>query len=226
MTYLALEPAPVLAPRGTIMVEFRHDIAIRLFPEEEDHIRSAGPSRRREFTTARWCAREALRQLGVTPGPLVPGNGGLPAWPPGTIGSLTHCIGYRAAVATTATYYRATGIDALPHTGPLCDSVLARISTVKERDRLRILEHDAPVVVWSRVLFSAKESVFKCWFPQTRTSLDMSAIDVRIDPDGRFRIGFLIVPARHRDVAEVIEATTGSWEVRDDTIVTTLWIPS
>jgi hypothetical protein len=67
-----------------------------LFPEKEAVISRAVDKRRREFQTVRHCARRALRELGVPPAAVLPGERREPVWPPGVVGSLTHCTGYRA----------------------------------------------------------------------------------------------------------------------------------
>src|SRR5262245_28830029 len=74
-----------------------------LFPEEEAVVRAAVDKRRREFTTARVCARAALAKLGYPPIPILPGKRGAPTWPDGVVGSMTHCAGYRAAAVARAT---------------------------------------------------------------------------------------------------------------------------
>ncbi|MET9360223.1 4'-phosphopantetheinyl transferase superfamily protein [Streptomyces sp. NPDC006632] len=136
-----------------------------LFPAERALMAGVGAGRRREFTTVRHCARLALRELGVAPAPLLPDAGGAPRWPAGTVGSMTHCRGYRAAVAAPHTAVRALGIDAEPHR-PLRDGVLASVARAEEReDQLALLRLDA-AVHWDRLLFCAKEAAFKAWYPE------------------------------------------------------------
>jgi hypothetical protein len=65
-----------------------------LFPEEEAVVRNAVDKRRREFTTARVCARAALAKIGYPAAPILPGLRGSPGWPAGVVGSMTHCAGY------------------------------------------------------------------------------------------------------------------------------------
>ena len=94
----AIAVLAALPPAGIAAVEaFDDDIPARLFPEEEALVARSVDKRRREFTTARRCAREALARLGVPPAPILPGERGAPRWPAGVVGSMTHCAGYRAA---------------------------------------------------------------------------------------------------------------------------------
>jgi 4'-phosphopantetheinyl transferase EntD len=68
-----------------------------LIPAEVAVISRAVEKRRREFQTVRHCARRALDELGLPPAAIPPGGHREPLWPPGVVGSLTHCTGYRAA---------------------------------------------------------------------------------------------------------------------------------
>ena len=86
-----------------------------LLPEEEAVISRAVEKRRREFRTVRHCARRALSELRLPPAAVLPGERREPAWPPGIVGSLTHCTGYRAAAVAHRRDVLTVGIDAEPH---------------------------------------------------------------------------------------------------------------
>ncbi|MEU6169515.1 4'-phosphopantetheinyl transferase family protein [Streptomyces tanashiensis] len=132
------------------------------FPEEEALMARAAPGRRREFATARRCAHRALAALGVAAAPLLRGRRGAPAWPPDTVGSITHCAGYRGAAVAPAARFLALGIDAEPH-APLPAGVREAVAFGPEEARLRALTARRPDIAWDRLLFSAKESVYKAW---------------------------------------------------------------
>ncbi|UXY23121.1 4'-phosphopantetheinyl transferase superfamily protein [Streptomyces cynarae] len=154
---------------------------VSLHPEEEAVIARAVDKRRREFTAVRACARHAMEKLGVLPQPVLPGEHGAPRWPDGLIGSMTHCVGYCAAALARAGELASLGIDAEPH-DRLPDGVLDAVALPTERTRLRGLARSRPSVHWDRLLFSAKESVYKAWFPLTGKWLDFLEADVEIDP--------------------------------------------
>ncbi|PZS40918.1 MAG: 4'-phosphopantetheinyl transferase, partial [Pseudonocardiales bacterium] len=87
-----------ILPDGVASVEaFRDPPDAVLYPGEAELITRAVDKRRREFRTVRHCARQALRQLGLPPAPVLRGERGEPKWPAGVVGSMTHCAGYRAA---------------------------------------------------------------------------------------------------------------------------------
>ncbi|MGW6888515.1 4'-phosphopantetheinyl transferase family protein [Streptomyces sp. PAN_FS17] len=199
-----------------------------LYPEEEAVVAKAVDKRRREFAVVRSCARRAMEKLGVPPQPVLPGERGAPGWPAGLVGSMTHCDGYGAAALVRATELASLGIDAEPHR-TLPEGVLPAVALPAEADRLHRLAGDHPDVHWDRLLFSAKESVYKAWFPLTGKWLDFTEadIDVFADPGERHSGGLrarLLVPGplvggRRIDVFE------GRWTVQRGLVATSVTVP-
>lgn len=170
-----------LLPEGIASAEsFTDPPEARLYPAEAAAVARAVDKRRREFTTARFCARRALRELGVPPAPLVPGERGAPQWPKGVVGSMTHCAGYRAAAAARARSVVTVGVDAEPHE-KLPDGVLDAISVVGERRHVAALSATDPHVCWDRLLFSCKEAVYKAWYPITGEWLGFADAELTFD---------------------------------------------
>ena len=201
---------------------------LRLFPEEEAAVSRAVANRRREFTTVRHCARQALATLGHPAVPLVPDEHRAPVWPDGIVGSMTHCTGYRAAAVAHRTDITAIGLDAEPDAA-LPGEVLGRVATSAERRALGQLADSPGQPHWDRLLFSAKESVYKAWFPLMRTWLGFEDAAIEIDPAaGTFRACIL----NHRKAADVGEVTEtgecapkefrGRWIARDGLIITAI----
>ena len=170
---------------------------VTLYPEEEAVIARAVEKRRREFIAVRACARLAMEKLGTAPQPVLPGERGAPRWPDGLVGSMTHCDGYCAAALVRAEELASLGIDAEPH-DRLPDGVLDAVALPTEQTRLRDLARSRSSVHWDRLLFSAKESVYKTWFPLTGKWLDFLEADIEIDPgattdaSGSFRARLLV----------------------------------
>ncbi|MFE2376991.1 4'-phosphopantetheinyl transferase [Streptomyces sp. NPDC059398] len=168
-----------------------------LYPEEAALVAKAVDKRRHEFTTVRTCARRAMEKLGVPPQPVLTGERGAPRWPEGLRGSMTHCDGYRAAALVRSADLASLGIDAEPH-APLPHGVLDTVSLPAERERLAGLAARRPGVHWDRLLFSAKESVYKAWFPLTGKWLGFEEADIHVwdatggATQGRFRADLLV----------------------------------
>ncbi|MBM2619661.1 4'-phosphopantetheinyl transferase superfamily protein [Actinoplanes sp. LDG1-06] len=169
-------------PPAVTWVETRDDRgADELFPEEAAVVAKAVAKRQAEFATVRWCARQALARLGVTSGPIVPGERGAPSWPAGVVGSMTHCLGYRAAAVARRGEVTSIGVDAEP-AAPLPDGVLEAIARPAETEMLARLAAREPGIHWDRLLFSAKESVYKAWFPVAGTFLEFHEAELVVDP--------------------------------------------
>lgn len=210
-------PAPVVA------VECRDDPPDAfLFPEEEASVARAVDRRRQEFTTVRHCARLAMMRLGIPPAAVVPGPQRSPTWPAGVVGSMTHCTGYRAAALAHASDLLSVGIDAEPHE-PLPEGVDRLVVMPDEQDRLARLSAVDPHTHWGRILFSAKESVFKAWFPLTASWLGFEDASVTIDVSGTFSAR-LSVPGPMVAGIEMREFA-GRWTVRDGLALTAVTVP-
>ncbi|OIK02505.1 4'-phosphopantetheinyl transferase [Streptomyces sp. MUSC 14] len=208
-----------LLPRAALSAEAFGDVPDAwLFPEEAAALSGAIERRRREFATVRHCARVALTALGRPAGPMIPGKRGAPTWPEGVVGSMTHCDGYRAAVVSRRIDIAALGIDAEPHM-PLPPGLLGRIASPRERDHLEALRQAHPALHWDRLFFSAKESVYKTWFPLTRTWLDFREAEVVLEPYRQtFRARLL--RTGHDDEGRPLHAFEGRWRVGRRLVVT------
>ena len=75
------------------------------------------------------------------------------------------------------------GIDAEPH-APLPDGVLGQIARAEERPRLAELAGAEPEVHWDRLLFCAKETVYKVWFPLAECWLGFEDASAHLRPGG------------------------------------------
>lgn len=195
-----------------------------LFPEEELAIINADDRRRKEFSTARVCAHDALRKLGMRPSAVLPGLRGEPQWPPGVVGSITHCAGYRGVVLGISSKVTTIGIDAETNE-PLLPGVLEAVSLPEERDSLKRLAARHARVHWDRLLFSAKESVYKAWFPLTKRWLDFEDVMINIDPgNGNFSAWLRVTGPRVR--GQRITGFSGRWVAESGLILTAVVVPS
>jgi 4'-phosphopantetheinyl transferase EntD len=210
-----------LLPDAAVAVETQADrLDVQLFPEEEAALANAVDKRRDEFVTARACARDAFAQLGLPAAPVVSGADGEPLWPAGIVGSITHCAGYRACALAPRTDLLTVGIDAEPNE-PLPAGLLADVALPDERRRLAGLAVAVPGVNWDRLLFSAKESVYKAWFPLAGRWLGFEDATLAIDPaHGTFRAR-LLVPGPTIGGA-VLRGFAGRWAVRDGLVLTAI----
>ena len=186
-------------------------------PEEMALLDGAVAARRAEFATARSCARQALRRLGVADAAILRGPQREPVWPPGIVGSITHCAGYRAAAVARETDLLTIGIDAEPH-GPLPAGVDRHVLVA---DELAWLAGAPEGTHWGRVIFGAKECVYKAWFPVARRWLGFDEASVALDPaSGSFIARLLVEPPNGMP-----PALAGRYLVEDGLVLTALAVP-
>ena len=151
-----------------------------LYPEEQACVVGAVSQRRAEFSTGRWCAREALRTLSLPLQAIPMGPLRGPVWPPGVSGSITHAGGICVAVVSRTVHHKGLGIDLLEtaHALPIVAAAEAILSAPGE-DMSASLEFP----VDPRVLrFGVKESVIKAVSGQMGRWVDFTEIRVRFDP--------------------------------------------
>jgi 4'-phosphopantetheinyl transferase EntD len=213
----------ILPPPVAAAESFGDIAGVRLFPEEEALLARAVDKRRREFTTVRSCARTALAGLGLPPAPILPGLRGAPTWPSGVVGSMTHCAGYRACAVAKAGDLAAIGLDAEPNE-PIPADVLALIADVGERAWVADLLTSVPGVSWDRLLFSAKESVYKAWFPLTSQWLNVTQASLTVDPGAGTFTARLLVSATMPG-GRPLTGFDGRWLARDGLVLTAITVP-
>jgi 4'-phosphopantetheinyl transferase EntD len=183
---------------------------VELFPAERRVASGYAPQRRAEFATGRACARDALAALGLQQDAILPRPAGDPVWPERVVGSITHCTGYRAAAVGFASSYDGIGIDAEPHLALPAD-VLRAVARPGELAALAALPANG--TAWDRVLFSAKESAYKAWFPLARGEVLATGIDVRLQPEGVF------------DAVIADRVMRGRWTVTSTLVHTAVSVP-
>jgi 4'-phosphopantetheinyl transferase EntD len=202
-----------LVPDSVVSAEAFADIPDEPpFPGEEDLVARAVDGRRREFITARRLARTALAELGLPAAPIRSGASREPIWPAGVVGTLTHCAGYRAAAIARRTDVASVGIDAEPG-GPLPEGVSRLVIRPAEGEMIERLTARTPEVSWDRLLFSAKESVYKAWFPLTRRWLGFEDAELAVDPDRSTFVARILIDGARTDGGPPLTGLAGRFLV-------------
>lgn len=187
-----------------------------LHPLEKRLVSHSVDVRRAEFGDARWCAHRALRDLGFhVQEPILKGEMGMPLWPDGATGSLTHTEGFRAAVVAPTDSVRALGIDAEP-AEPLPDQVLGSIARKGELAQIERLR-DKGLACADRLLFCAKEATYKAWYPMTQRWLDFGDAEIDLRDDGTFISYLLVRPTP-------VPFINGRWKVRDGYVIAVTYV--
>ena len=185
-----------------------------LHPAEQACIAEAGLKRRLDFAAGRVCARRAMVQLGVDGFPLLVGEKGQPVWPPGIVGSISHCEGYYGAAVARERKIRSVGLD-IERLQELNDEFARLVCTRQELDWIQTLPSDQRHVA-AVLLFSAKECLYKCQFPLTGQWLDFQDVRVSVQmDDDRFEV----TSATARQSDDMVRLT-GKYLVRSGCVFT------
>lgn len=146
--------------------------------------------RKAEFIAGRYCARAALAQLDcnlpVTQDDAAIGIGANrePLWPQNIVGSITHTHGYASAIVAGRDKVRAVGVDSETWIDAERAENLRRqilTSTEDHTDCANFFESHRHYLT---LVFSAKESLFKCLFPLVNRFFDFHAAVITPLPSG------------------------------------------
>lgn len=210
-----------MLPAGISMAETCEPSPIHtLLAVERVAIASAVPKRAVEFATGRWCARQALAQLGIHESPLLPNSDRAPVWPADIVGSITHTEGYCAAATGRRDRFAGIGIDA-ELDGRVGGELWPIVFTAGEIAWLGNLPaQERPTM--ATVLFSAKESFYKAQYPLTHAWLDFQAVTVSVRDDS----WTLNVVSPQGALQRLRLPVSGRFAIRDRLVVTAIAIDS
>jgi len=157
-------------------------------PALPEDIQNSVESRKIEYLAGRYCAGQALGQLGAFTSIIGRNDDGSPHWPMGTLGSLSHTSDRVIACVAYQSEWIGLGIDVeriieKPMLQPL-ESLVFTIA-----DKLQIDQVKLPLLEAATLVFSAKESFFKFIYPQTHALLDFRDVSLLEIKDGEFVIG-------------------------------------
>lgn len=214
-----LFPTNVLVRR----VEITAGQAMPLFPAEEMAIERAVDRRKREFAAGRACARDALGELGIAPCSIPVGDYGMPVWPAGVVGSITHEGDVACAAVALSQEYASIGID-LAYAGSVTADLASLIFGSEEADLPSCLPSTIDRL---SLLFSAKESVYKCFYPLVRKFIEFHDALILWDcpedsPHGQFRVMFSAPDYNHFPGAQIV----GRWMIDRRHIYTSAFVRS
>jgi enterobactin synthetase component D len=170
--------------------EKREEYASELGVSLPERLADAVVKRKVEFLAGRFCARLAMAQLGQPEaGEIAIGEKRQPLWPEGLIGSITHSKGFASAVVASSDNIIGIGIDSeqliAEKTAANVSSHILVDSESYEANRQLV---DSPRE-YLTLIFSAKESIFKCLYPQVGQYFDFRDAEVTLDSEapGHFR---------------------------------------
>jgi 4'-phosphopantetheinyl transferase EntD len=172
-------------PRLTLAVSAASALD-ELYPAEDRSTVDMTPARRAEFAAGRSAARWALRAAGHPHPVIVTSDDGVPIFPDGYRGSISHKHWRAVAAVTSATAASGVGVD-LEFDDPAAEPDLRGVVvTPSEEPLLQVLRVCEPDLGSpATLLLSAKEAVYKAVFPLRRVRFDFDDLEVALDPKHR-----------------------------------------
>ncbi|MBV1884298.1 MAG: 4'-phosphopantetheinyl transferase superfamily protein [Pseudomonadales bacterium] len=190
-------------------------------PDEEAHIANAVEKRKREFRAGRNAARQALCQLDSQFNPhttsLLPGEKRQPLWPDHIAGAITHSADQCYAAVALKSNIKSLGID-VEESEPLQSNILKMICTPEEIKWLSSLKDG---LFWAKLIFSAKESIYKTYFPICHSYLDFLEATLEIDRANETFSATILV-----DTCDTLGTQTleGRFTITDNFVYTAVWL--
>ncbi|MCY3841393.1 MAG: 4'-phosphopantetheinyl transferase superfamily protein [Gammaproteobacteria bacterium] len=154
------------------------DHARELLAAERTGLDRMGDVRRREYSSGRRVARQALELLGIRD-EAVTTHGRMPVWPSGIAGSITHSRMLALAMVARKRDVAGIGVDL---------EVELRVTEQLSRRVLLDRERERPVDAdWRTMLFAAKEAVYKAVNPLVGEYLEFGDVEISASGAGGFR---------------------------------------
>ena len=171
----------------------RPDQDFRILPEEHAVAESFGSQKRRdEFKLGRKCAHKALLRFGLESEPILRNfETREPCWPNSVWGSISHSAGFAAAAVGLKKEINGIGIDLEGFSRSLDIKISRHVCVASELEWLESLKtKEARRAL--RIIFSAKESIFKCLYPRTKTYFGFKDAEVFVnDKENKFSFKIL-----------------------------------
>ncbi|MEI8347143.1 MAG: 4'-phosphopantetheinyl transferase superfamily protein [Pseudomonadota bacterium] len=150
---------------------------LEVLPEELKLAENFAEQRKKEFFTGRFCARQALKKYGLEKYLIAFNENGAPQWPAGYVGAITHTEGFYAAAVSPTSLFKGIGIDAVS---------TRELETRQGFKGLILLEREQELIAnallgpakekFAHLIFSMKESVFKCLLPNFDFDFDKDTL--------------------------------------------------
>lgn len=184
-----------------------------LIGEEGQPVRSAHAVRRAEYSTGRVLARRLLGELGAPVQPLERRpDDRVPVWPDGFVGSISHSGSLCLAAVAPSDRYLGVGIDLEPDE-PTRREIGGHVLSRPERAWVReTAESDEDRLRLTRQIFSAKEAVYKAFYPVVGRVWRFQDVRVEIEAGpSRARFRAELPPDAGRSEIDGISIRSSSW---------------
>lgn len=195
-----------------------------LHPEEIQLGEEISSEKRRcHFLSGRQCAQKAISQLKMKQEPIYRNENRSPIWPSGIKGSITHDRNLAAALVTKSTdKVQGIGIDIEDLKRKLSSGISRHILTKEEVVQWNTSEDK--ITLETRIIFSIKEAIFKCFFPLNAIYLGFHDAAISTLKDGYFK-GELY---KHPEITENVRSLPieGRYMIKENKVLAAIVYPT
>jgi enterobactin synthetase component D len=198
-----------------------------LVPEERSFAATQAPARQPSWVAGRIALREAFRDLGVEPGPILATPRGAPALPRDVTGSISHKRTLAVGLAARGHDGATVGVD-LENCPPTFASAQEARAQARQDVRLRVLTHDelarleqVPEEARRRMVilhFSLKEALYKAIDPWVTRHVAFREASMTPHLDGTARVELALSEEGGSF------STACSWTEIQEHFLTTAWV--
>ena len=190
--------------------------------DEKNHIQSARSLvRQRDFLLGRACAHHALSAFQLGHVPILKNEKNAPLWPPSMVGSITHTENWAAAAVGKLEHVQGIGIDLENLNRTVHKHLQKRICVPQECESLAQYP-DQQATRLLKILFSAKESIFKCFDPFTEVYLHFQDAQIVFDPHSSC-FEFRLLKDCGSNFPRGFEHH-GSYQILQNLVLTAVWV--
>lgn len=155
-----------------------------LFPEERQFCLEYEPRRALDFCRGRYCGHKCLEVFEQNL-PILRGADGVPVWPNGFTGSISHTGSIAGAILAKEEHYRSIGLD-IETVGRVSPDLWGVLFTDDEISFLGGHSRNDQMKM-STVLFSIKEAFFKMQYVLTGEGMEYDDLEVHL-VEGNFTV--------------------------------------
>ncbi len=196
-----------------------------LDPAERELMKAAVAVRRREFRAGRAAARKLLAQWNLDGGPILPDENRVPQWPAGVVGSITHSRQLCLVAIARAENYASLGVDTEPDE-PLEEELWPSLLRPEEIQWLQA-QHASQRGRWAKVIFCAKEALYKAVFPLTHVPIGFHDALVTLNPSNEIFSAVILEQGQNQGLQYPADQfLKGRWTVRGGSIVAVMALPA
>jgi 4'-phosphopantetheinyl transferase EntD len=208
----------VLVPEQTVIdVSLVTPCGFELHPDERALTGKMAAKRLADFRASRYVASNALSQLGHSDFAILINQQRGPIWPPGIIGSLSHCSEIAVAVAIDDRSIASIGIDVEAYY-EMEENLRKLICSEQEMKHLRSIGQPE---LMSKIVFSIKEAIYKCLNPLIQQWIDFKDVSIVLDKNKQTYVANLNSELTARLGCSTI---SGRWLINEQHVYSSCWI--